>query len=960
MRTQTAGFVIVVLMGCFSAGFSQAQDQNGNYFGNGGFEDGVLEPWGTFGNTAVEVVSTLAGAAVPEEPIEGDFCLHVTVLPGAANWWNVGLQSSGAVFESGKKYTVSVFMKCKEDTFQVDIKPQQAADPWPGFGQQTFTITEEWAEYSVTTPVFTEDTSPPAVTFHTGFGTGEFWIDGARFYEGDYVPPVLPKKVKARKPIPAEDAEDVQRDAALHWVPGVYAASHNVFIGTSWEDVNNASLADPLGTEVAEALDVNSFDPARFDFDTVYYWRVDEVNGTPDAAVFKGSVWQFTAEPYSIQVPASDMTVTASSTGNTFSTPQKVIDGSGLAPDGTHNIDDDNMWFSAAVDLDPWIQFEFDDIRQLDTMTVWNSNSAAEIALGWGVKDVSIEYSIDGEDWDVLADVNQFGRAPGLPTYNQYDEIVFGGVPAKFVRLDIASNWGGLLMSYSLSEVQFNEIPVRARTPVPASGSVDVLPTASVAWRAGRTAGTHTVYMSADIDAVADGTAPSASSGTNSLDLSVFDLHMGETYYWRVDEVNEAASGTVWTGPVWQLSLATSLVVEDFEGYTNFSPDRPFQTWLDGFGYSADEFFPEAYAGNGTGAGVGHDIWSISSPYFQGDIMEGDITLSGSSQSMPFYYGNVGSTASQAERSWAAPQNWSAGGAQALVLHVFGAADNTGQLYVKINGTKIPYDGDAANLTRLRWTAWPIDLTSLNVSSVTSFSIGVDGPGASGMFLLDDMILYGSAPDQLIPEAPGTDGLVAHWAMDEGAGAMVGDSAGSNPGTIQGGVTWRAGHTGSALDLDGGLTSYVNCGASAVFDLEEAVTLSAWVNASASTEFFRPIVGKGDHAYMLRHGSGETFDFFIHSNGAWHQISATAPDALYLDSWVHVVGTFDGSDIKLYINGVLAASEAYSGTMSLAEHDVNIGRNSEVIDRVYEGGIDDVRIYGRGLTDAEVLYLSNH
>ena len=138
------------------------------------------------------------------------------------------------------------------------------------------------------------------------------------------------------------------------------------------------------------------------------------------------------------------------------------------------------------------------------------------------------------------------------------------------------------------------------------------------------------------------------------------------------------------------------------------------------------------------------------------------------------------------------------------------------------------------------------------------------------------------------------------------------------------------------------------------------MTLSAWVNASASTEFFRPIVGKGDHAYMLRHGSGETFDFFIHSSGAWHQISATAPDALYLDSWVHVVGTFDGSDIKLYINGVLAASEAYSGTMSLAEHDVNIGRNSEVIDRVYEGGIDDVRIYGRGLTDAEVLYLSNH
>lgn len=960
MKSPVSMFAVTALLLGLTAGFGQAQDKNGNYFVNGGFETGAFEPWGTFGNIEVAVVGALDGAAVPEEPIEGESCLHVTVLPGNANWWNVGLQSSGAVFETDKKYTVSVFMKAKEGTFQVDIKPQMAADPWPGFGQQTVTITEEWAEYTVTTPVFTEDTSPPAVTFHTGFAPGEFWIDGARFYEGDYVPPVLPKKVKARKPVPAVDAVDVERDAVLQWVPGVYAETHNVFVGTSWEDVNDATLDDPLGTQVGEALDVNAFDPARFDFDTVYYWRVDEVNGTPDATVFKGNVWQFTAEPFSIQIPASDMEVTASSMGGVFSMPSKTIDGSGLASDNTHGISSETMWFSASVDLDPWIQFEFDEVKQLDAMKIWNSNSAAEVSIGWGVKEVVIEYSVDGETWEAFGDIHQLGRAPGLPTYNQYDEIVFGGVPAKYVRLDIANNWGGLLMAYSLSEVQFTMIPVRARTPRPASGATDILPNAMVSWRAGRQADEHTVYMGRDANAVANGTAPSASTPTNSLDLDVFDLLMGETYYWRVDEVNQAQVTPVWTGPVWNLSLVSEWVVEDFEGYNNFSPDRPFQTWLGGFGYSADEFFPQGYGGNGTGSGVGHDIWSIGSPYFEGDIMERDTTLPGSDQAMPFYYDNAGNTASQTDRTWAVPQDWSVGGAQALVLHFFGRGDNTGQMYVKINNTKMPYDGDVEDLTRLRWTAWPIDLTGLDVSSVTTFSIGVDGAGASGMFLLDDMVLYGAAPEEVAPVDPGPSGLVAHWAMDEGTGTVAGDSAGSNPGAIPPGVTWGVGHTGGALHFDGGLTSYVDCGASAVFDLEEAVTLSAWVNASDSTEFYRPIIGKGDHAYMLRHGIGETFDFFIHSNDAWHQISAAVPDALYLGSWNHVTGTFDGTEIRLYVNGVLAATQAVSGTISRAPHEVNIGRNSEVIDRVYHGAIDDVRIYDRALTEAEVLYLSNH
>jgi hypothetical protein len=171
---------------------------------------------------------------------------------------------------------------------------------------------------------------------------------------------------------------------------------------------------------------------------------------------------------------------------------------------------------------------------------------------------------------------------------------------------------------------------------------VDVLPNATLAWRAGREAAQHTIYLGADQNEVADGSASSVTSSTHSLDLSSLDLALGQAIYWRVDEVNEAEAVSVWAGPVWSFSTVGALTVDDFERYNNDSPDRPFQTWHDGFGYSADEYFPEGYGGNGTGAGIGHDIWSLSSPDYNGDLMETGLVYNGS-QSMPVYYDGAGS-----------------------------------------------------------------------------------------------------------------------------------------------------------------------------------------------------------------------------------------------------------------------------------------------------------------------------
>ncbi|MCF7973913.1 MAG: discoidin domain-containing protein, partial [Phycisphaerae bacterium] len=474
-------------------------------------------------------------------------------------------------------------------------------------------------------------------------------IDDVRIYDHGLTLGEIKADMKgaafSHSPNPREAAVDVLRDAMLTWESGEFAQSHDVYIGTAFEDVTDATVPTSAGLSDA------SFDPGRLEFGQTYYWRVDEVNGAPDNTVFKGDVWSFTVEPYAIMIPVDVDHVTASSSTDA-NPPSLAVDGSGL--DGTtHTTDSDTMWLSATPELDPWIMFEFDSVQKLDHMLIWNSNAPSEGFIGWGIKDVKIEISVDGVDWTNLADSTEVSRAPGQPTYNAPQAIDLDLALAKYVRLNILSNWGGLLKQYGVAEVQFYGLPVQARTPDPASGAAGVLPNSVVTWRAGREADKHTVYVGLDADALTS----SVSSNTSSADLTSLDLQLDQTYVWRVDEVNDTEVPSIWGGDIWSFSTVPYVTVDDFESYGNLSPNRPFQTWLDGFGYSADEFFPVEYPGNGTGSGVGHDIWSPGSPQFDGQIMESTIAKSG--QSMPLYFNNTGGiSVSEAVKTFESAQDW--------------------------------------------------------------------------------------------------------------------------------------------------------------------------------------------------------------------------------------------------------------------------------------------------------------
>ncbi|MCP4453816.1 MAG: DUF4457 domain-containing protein [Planctomycetes bacterium] len=768
----------------------------------------------------------------------------------------------------------------------------------------------------------------------------------------------------ASGPDPEDGIDDVLRDGvSLNWTPGEYAATHNVYFGESFEDVNAGTV--PTYAD----LDVNAVALDRLEFGQTYYWRVDEVNGAPDYDVLTGKVWSFQVEPYSRLVPGEALTVTASSSANELSTPERTVDGSGLADDNTHTMRTEDMWFSDNPDLDPWIQYEFDEIQKLDVMNIWNSNSSAEMAIGWSVKDVQIEYSVDGDTWDVLENVNQFNRAPGSSSYDQYDEIDFAGAAAKYVRLNIQSNWGGLLMSYSLSEVQFYVIPAGARLPEPASGSGAVRPDAVVTWRAGRGAEQHSIFVSADADEVAQGLVSPVTTYVNNLDLSTLDLELGQTYYWRVDEVNEAEATSTWAGPVWRFTVADVLTVEDFERFGNESPDRPFQSWLDGFGFSEDEFFAQGYGGNGTGSGIGHDIWSLSSPQYGGDIMETDITSTGVGKALPLYYTNTGGVASETQRTFPAPQDWTLGGVQTLSIAFRGQVGNTGTLYLKIDDVKVTYPLNASHMAMSAWQAWNIELADVgaDLSSVSEIAIGVDGSGASGMLLIDDMKLYAQSGEMVSPVDPGNSGLLAQYLFEGNAndssgrglhGQMTGSQVAS-PGV---------GNQGSAVQINPG--GYVDLGNPAALNFDTGDwTIGAWFKTTLADDRGTIVGNGGDdgggHRYALIIGENQDGVVSLILDDDASKVTVVSSSVVSDDQWHFVAAQREGTEIRVYMDGQLEGADTVDAGYDLSgtsQYNAYIGaltsNSSGSLQKLFNGLVDEVSIYDRALTSEEILWLS--
>jgi len=200
--------------------------------------------------------------------------------------------------------------------------------------------------------------------------------------------------------------------------------------------------------------------------------------------------------------------------------------------------------------------------------------------------------------------------------------------------------------------------------------------------------------------------------------------------------------------------------------------------------------------------------------------------------------------------------------------------------------------------------------------------------------------------------------LRAHWQLDETQGNMAYSRVGINHGLVYGNPVRVPGLMAGALQLDG-IDDYVDCGNDASLDITDEITLAAWVNPrDIGNSEGNPWIMKGNQSYAIKTRGltrRDAIEFFIYEND-WHTAHFTVAESFNYE-WHHVAGTYDGSQLKLYIDGVLEVVTDYTGSIASTTHNVNIGRNSEATDHFYRGLIDDVRIYDCALNHAEIREL---
>jgi len=203
-------------------------------------------------------------------------------------------------------------------------------------------------------------------------------------------------------------------------------------------------------------------------------------------------------------------------------------------------------------------------------------------------------------------------------------------------------------------------------------------------------------------------------------------------------------------------------------------------------------------------------------------------------------------------------------------------------------------------------------------------------------------------------------GLIAAYSFNEGSGTTVADSSGNNlSGTIVGATWTTGGRYGGALSFNG-TSSYVDLGNPAAFQLNGSMTIEAWVKASTNPADDGQIVAKSNgQGWALKTSPDtgpHTFGVELSSaSGATVQRYSTTVRAL--NTWYHIAGVYDaaGQTLTTYVNGVLD-NGILRGTVPASQVsqnlNVNIGRRSGGF--YFSGIIDEVRIYDRALSQAEI------
>jgi len=204
-------------------------------------------------------------------------------------------------------------------------------------------------------------------------------------------------------------------------------------------------------------------------------------------------------------------------------------------------------------------------------------------------------------------------------------------------------------------------------------------------------------------------------------------------------------------------------------------------------------------------------------------------------------------------------------------------------------------------------------------------------------------------PIKTVPSGIGDQSIVGNWLFYylKGGDHLHDFSPYKNHGTIKG-ASWKDGRYGWALSFDG-VDDYVDIGDPSAMEFQDEITVSVWVKAETwdgTTQ--RPIVSK-DGKFNLASWNG-TVGFDIQDDaGNWHILDVTENPPT--GEWVHLVGTYDGSTQKIFINGELDNSLSATYTIATSPNPLKI---TGYRDNYFNGTITIVRIYKVGKSNSWV------
>ena len=203
------------------------------------------------------------------------------------------------------------------------------------------------------------------------------------------------------------------------------------------------------------------------------------------------------------------------------------------------------------------------------------------------------------------------------------------------------------------------------------------------------------------------------------------------------------------------------------------------------------------------------------------------------------------------------------------------------------------------------------------------------------------------------------DGLVAHWTFNEGEGSTAYDEAGSTDGTISSNATWDSNSKGEgyAVDLNGSKTAYVQNTTNGSLNISQNVTLSAWVyvrgEGDKSWNRYVSYDDTEDNHISLYWDANDDRHGFVYK-GKGNSTMAHKNSSITQERWVHLVGTYNGSTVQFYQDGVQIASESNMTTFDDSSAKLTVGQRSDIESDYTNALIGEVRAYDRALSSEGV------